>query len=108
MQLGRGGECLTCKGGSRTTNQNPQQPLIGKIFTNAHPRYTGRLDDKQGGDTTVTMVRVREAIAGAFNAELADESTWSWLTLEQIGFPLRPTRGGEHEERAEDLDSSQG
>jgi len=78
------------------------------IFTNAHPRYTGRLDDKQGVDTIVTMVRVREAIAGAFNAELADESTWSWLTLEQIGFPLRPTRGGEHEERAEDLDSSQG
>jgi len=34
MQLGRGGECLACKGGSRTTNQNPQQPLIGIIFTN--------------------------------------------------------------------------
>ena len=44
------------------------------IFTNADPRYTGRLDDKQGGDTIVTMERVREAIA--FNAELADESTW--------------------------------
>ena len=42
MQLGRGGECLTCKGGSRTTNQNPQQPLIGMIFTNADPRYAGR------------------------------------------------------------------
>ena len=25
-----------------------------------------------------------------------------------MGFPLRPTGGGEHEERAEDLDSSQG
>ena len=24
-----------------------------------------------------------------------------------MGFPLRPTGGGEHEERAEDLDSSQ-
>ena len=34
----------------------------------------GRLDDKQGGDTIVTMERVREAIA--FNAELADDSTW--------------------------------
>ena len=36
-----------------------------------------------------------------------DESTWLWLTSEQMGFPLRPTGGGEHEERAEDLDSSQ-
>jgi len=106
MQLGRIGECLACKGGSRTTNQNQQQPLIGMIFTNADPRYAGRLDDKQGGDTIVTMKRVREAIA--FNAELADESTWLCLTSEQMGFPLRPTGGGEHEERAEDLDSSQG
>ena len=46
---------------------------------------------------------VREAIA--FNAELTDESTWLWLTSEQ---PFRPTGGQEHEERAEDLDSSQG
>jgi len=76
------------------------------IFTNADPRYAGRLDDKQGGDTIVTMERVREA--STFNAELADESTWLWLTSEQMCFPLRPTGGGEHEERAEDLDSSQG
>jgi len=82
------------------------RPVIGMIFTNADPRYAGRLDDKQGSDTIVTMERFREAIA--FNAELADESTWVWLTLEQMGFPLRPTGGGEHEERAEDLDSSQG
>ena len=54
----------------------------------------------------MTMERIREAIA--FNAELVDESTWLWLTSEQMGFPLRPTGGGEHEERAEDLDSSQG
>ena len=33
---------------------------------------------------------------------------WLWLTSEQMGFPLRPTGGGEHEERAEDLNSSQG
>jgi len=52
------------------------------------------------------MERVREAIA--FNAELADKSTWLWLTLEQLGFPLRPTGGGEQEDGAEDLDSSQG
>ena len=52
------------------------------------------------------MERLTEAIA--FNAELADKSTWLWLTSEQMGFPLRPIGGGEHEERAEDLDSSQG
>ena len=83
----------------------PTQPLIGMIFTNADPRYDGRFDDKQGIDTIVTMERVRETIA--FNAELADESTWLWLTLEQMAFPLRPTGRGEHEQRAEDLDSSQ-
>ena len=83
-----------------------QQPLIGMIFTNADPRYTGRLDDKQGGDTIVTLERLREAIA--FKTELADLSTWLWLTSEQMGFPLRPTGGGEHEMRAGDLDSSQG
>jgi len=54
----------------------------------------------------VMMERVREAIA--FNMELVDESIWLWLTSEQMSFPLRPTGGGEHEERAEDLDSSQG
>jgi len=52
------------------------------------------------------MERVREAIA--FDTELADESTWLWLTSEQMGFPLKPTGGGEHEEKAEDSNSSQG
>ena len=75
------------------------------IFTKADPRYAGRLDDKQGSDTVVTMETVREA--NAFNAELTDESTWLWLTSEQMGVPLRPAGGREHEERAEDLDSSQ-
>ena len=75
------------------------------ISTNADPRCAGRLDDKQGGNTFVTMEGVREAIT--FNAELAGESTYLWLTSERMGFPLRPTGGGEHEERAEDLDSSQ-
>jgi len=51
MQLGRDGECLACKGGSRTKNLKPQQPLIGMIFTNVDPTYAGRLDDKQDGDT---------------------------------------------------------
>ena len=90
MQLGRGGKCKACKGGSRTTNQNPQQPLIVMIFTKADPRYAGRLDDKQGSNTIVMMERVREAIT--FNAVLADESTWLWLTSEQMGFSLRRER----------------
>ena len=51
------------------------------------------------------MKRVREAIA--FNAVLADESTWLWLTSEQMGSSSRPTGGGQHKERAEDLYSSQ-
>ena len=73
MRLDRGGKCLACKEGDRQTNLKPQQPLIGMMFTNVDLRYAGRLDDKQGGDTTVTMDRVSEAIA--FNVELADEST---------------------------------
>jgi len=73
------------------------------IFTNVDPRYAGRLDDKQGSDTIVTMGRVREAIA--FNAELADESTCLWLISTQMGFPLRLIGGGEHEERVEALDN---
>jgi len=76
------------------------------IFTNADLSYAGRFDDKQDGNTIVTMERVKKATA--FYAELADKSTWLWLTSEQMGFPLRPTGGGEHEERAEELDSSQG
>jgi len=31
------------------------------IFTNVDPTYACRLDDKQGGNTIVTMKRVREA-----------------------------------------------
>ena len=61
------------------------------IFTDADPKYAGRFDDEQGGDAIVTMQRVRKAIA--FNAELADESTWLWLRLEQMGFPSRLTGG---------------
>ena len=73
MQLGRSGKCLPCKGGRRTTNLKPQQPRTGIIFTNADPRYAGRLDDKQGGDTIVTIKRVREATA--FRTRLSDDST---------------------------------
>jgi len=104
---GQGGKCLACKGWGRKTNLKGQQPPIGMIFTNADPRYAGRLDDKQGGDTVVTMKRLEESIA--FHAELADLLTWLRLISEQMGFLLRPTGEGdsEHEGRAEDLYSSQ-
>jgi len=71
MQLGRGGEChkLAC-------NKKPQQPLIGMIINSADPRYAGRLDDKQGGNTIVVMERDKETSTFRVNAELADESTW--------------------------------
>jgi len=74
-----------------------QLPPFGMIFTKADPRYTRRLDDRPGGDIIVAMERVREAIP--FNAELADDSAWLWLTSDsqQMGFPLRSAGGGEHE-----------
>jgi len=34
----------------------------GIVFTNADPRYTGKLDDPQGGDTTMLMQQVREVM----------------------------------------------
>jgi len=67
-------------------NPKPHPPLIGMIFTNADPRYASRFNDKQGSDKIVTMERLREAIA--FNAELANESTWLWLTSQQMGCHL--------------------
>jgi len=73
------------------------------IFTSVDPRYTGRLDIKQSSDTIVMMERVREAIT--FNAELKDESTWYWLTSEQIGVPFGQAGGGDYMDRAEDSDS---
>jgi len=61
--------------------------LDGIVFTNADPRYAGKLDDPQGGDTTMLMQQVREVMT--VNQELEDESSWIWLTSEQMGFPLR-------------------
>jgi len=48
---------------------------------NAHPRYAGKLDDLQGGesvDTTMLMQQVREVMM--VNQEMTDESSWIWLT----------------------------
>jgi len=61
--------------------------LDGIVFTNADPRYAGKLDDPQGGDMTMLMQQVREIMT--VNQEMKDESSWIWLTSEQMGFPLR-------------------
>ena len=57
------------------------------MITNVDPRYAGELDDPQGGDTTMLMQLVREV--KMVNPELEDESSWIWLTSEQMRFPLR-------------------
>jgi len=62
--------------------------LDGIVFTNANPRYAGKIDDPQGGDKTMLMQQVREVIT--VNQELEDESSWIWLTSEQMGLPMQP------------------
>ena len=56
--------------------------LDGIVFTNADPRYAGKRDDPQGGDTTMLMQQVREVMT--VNQEMTDESSWIWLTSEQL------------------------
>jgi len=67
----------------KTKGKRPE----GIVFTNANPRYAGKLDDPQGGDTTMLMQQVRKVMT--VNQEMTDESNWIWLTSEQMGFPLR-------------------
>jgi len=67
----------------KTKGKTPE----GIFFTNANPRYAGKLDDPQGGDMTILMQQVREVMT--IDQEMTDESSWIWLTLEQMGFPLR-------------------
>jgi len=59
----------------------------GIVFNNADPRCAGKLDDPEGGDATMLMQQVREVMT--VNQEMTDESSWIWLTSEQMGFPLR-------------------
>jgi len=59
----------------------------GIVFTNSDPQYAGKLDDPQGGDTTMLMQYVREVLT--VNQEMEDESSWIWITSEQMGFLLR-------------------
>jgi len=61
--------------------------LDGIVFTSADIRYAGKLDDPQGGDTTMLMQQVREVMT--VNQEMTDESSWIWPTSEQMGSLLR-------------------
>jgi len=62
--------------------QTKGKRLDGMVFINVDPRYAGKLDDPQGGDTTMLMQQVRGVMT--VNQEMEDESNWIWLTLEQI------------------------
>jgi len=64
----------------KTKGKRPE----GIVFTNADPRYAGKLDNPQGGDATMLMQLVREVMT--VNQEMTDESSWIWLTSEQMGF----------------------
>ena len=66
----------------KTKGKRPE----GIVFTNTNPQYVGKLDDPQGGYAKMLM-QVREVMT-VFQ-ELTDESTWIWLTLEKMRFPLR-------------------
>ena len=72
--------------------------LDGMVFTNANPRYAGKLDDLQGGATTMLMQQVREVMT--VNQEMEHESSWIWLTSEQMGFPLRSEFANENHSEA--------
>ena len=41
----------------KTEGKRPE----GIVFTNADPRHAGKLDDPQGGDTTMLMQQVRKS-----------------------------------------------
>jgi len=61
--------------------------LDGIVFTNVTLRYAGKLDDPQGDNTIMLMQQVREVMT--VNQEMKDESSWIWLTSEQMGFQLQ-------------------
>ena len=79
-------KCHGCENRMQTKGER----LDGIVFTNADPRYAGKIDDPQGGDTTMLIQQVREVMT--VNQELEDESSWIWLTSEQMGVPQRNLR----------------
>ena len=78
----------------KTKGERPE----GIVFTNADPRYAGKLDDPQGGDATILMQQVREVMT--VNQEMTDESSWIWLTSEQMGFSLQSEFANENHSEA--------
>jgi len=89
----RSNKCHGCERRMQTKGER----LDGIVFTNADPRYAGKLDDPQGGDTTMRMQQVREVMT--VNQELEDESNGIWRTSEQMGFLLwSEFAKGNHEE----------
>jgi len=76
-------KCHGCRKQMKTKGKRPE----GIVFTNADPRYAGKLDDPQGGDTTMLMQQVKEVMT--VNQKMTNESSWIWLTSEQMGFPMR-------------------
>jgi len=78
--------CFPHPGCGKRMNTKGKRPE-GIVFTNADPRYARKLDDLQGGDTTMLMQQAREVMT--INQEMTDESSWIGLTSEQMGFPLR-------------------
>jgi len=67
--------------------KNKGKRLDGIVFTNDDPFYAGKLDDPQGGDTTMLMQQATEVMTVKQDRE--DESSWIWLMSEQMGFVLR-------------------
>ena len=106
-QKGLGGWCARCDNNRKMKQleRNHQGTLLGMRFTNTGPRYAGRDDDKQGGDTIITMKRVREMIS--YNAGLNDDATWLWLISEQMGFHLSTGGAEEGVRRTEGSDQSE-
>jgi len=58
-----------------------------------------KVDDPQGGVATMLMQQVREVMT--VSQEMADESSWIWLTSEQMGFPLRSEIANENHGESE-------
>jgi len=71
------------------------------VFTNANQRYTWKLDDPQEGDTTIRMEQVRDVMT--VHQEMKKESSWIWLMLEKMDFPLRSEFVNENQGEAESL-----
>jgi len=81
----------------KTKGKRPE----GIVFINADPRYAGKLDDPQGGDATMLIQQIREVMT--VNQEMTDESSWIWLTSEQMGFPVRSEFANENHGEAGSL-----